>query len=72
MKLVLIIKNFYKRYINSYYYLLQRFSKENGPKQKLLWGNYNFGFDSVIEEKDDDVRNSDILIIPSENSFTIT
>ena len=58
-----------KDILDSYYYLLQRFSKENGPKQKLLWGNYNFGFDSANRRKDDDVRNSDILIIPSENEF---
>ena len=58
-----------KDILDSYYYLLQRFSKENGPKQKLLWGNYNFGFDSPNRRKDDDVRNSDILIIPSENEF---
>ena len=43
-----------KDILDSYYYLLQRFSKENGPKQKLLWGNYNFGFDSANRRKDDD------------------
>ena len=59
-----------KDILDSYYYLLQRFIKEhNVANSKMQWGYYNFGFDSPNRRKDDDVQNSNFLIIPSENEF---
>jgi len=52
--------------LDSYYYLLEKFHKED---KKFMWGFYNFGFSAPNRRKDNDVRNSDILIIPSENEF---
>jgi len=52
--------------LDSYYYLLEKFHKKD---KQFMWGFYNFGFNAVNRRKDNDVRTSDILIIPSENEF---
>jgi len=52
--------------LDSYYYLLERFHKED---KQFMWGFYNFGFSAPNRRKDNDVRNSNILVIPSENEF---
>lgn len=52
--------------LDSYYYLLEKFHKED---KQFMWGFYNFGFNAAHRRKDNDVRNSNILIIPSENEF---
>ena len=52
--------------LDSYYYLLERFHKED---KQFMWGFYNFGFNAANRRIANDVPTSDIIIIPSENEF---
>ena len=52
--------------IDSFCYLLKKFIAKN---DEFKYGVYNFGFNKAHRRKDDDVKDSDILIIPSENEF---
>ena len=52
--------------LDSYYYLLERFHKED---KQFMWGFYNFGFNAANRRIADDIPSSDIIIIPSENEF---
>ena len=52
--------------IDSFCYLLKRFQIKNS---EFNYGVYNFGFDKAHRRKADDIPDSDIIIIPSENEF---
>ena len=52
--------------IDSFCYLLKRFQVKN---TEFNYGVYNFGYDKAHRRKADDVPDSDIIIIPSENEF---
>ena len=52
--------------LDSYYYLLERFHKED---KQFMWGFYNFGFNAANRRIANDVPTSNIIIIPSENEF---
>ena len=59
-----------KDILDSYYYLLKRFIEEHQSfNYGFQYGYYNFGFNSSNRRISDDVQNSNILIIPSENEF---
>ena len=52
--------------IDSFCYLLKRFQIKNS---EFNYGVYNFGYDKAHRRKADDIPDSDIIIIPSENEF---
>ena len=52
--------------IDSFCYLLKRFQIKNTD---FDYGVYNFGWEKANRRKPDDIPNSDIIIIPSENEF---
>ena len=52
--------------IDSFCYLLKRFEIKN---TEFDYGVYNFGWEKANRRKPDDITNSDIIIIPSENEF---
>ena len=52
--------------IDSFCYLLKRFQVKH---DEFDYGVYNYGYDKAHRRKSDDIPNSDIIIIPSENEF---
>ena len=52
--------------IDSFCYLLKRFQVKH---DEFDYGVYNYGYDKAHRRKPDDIPNSDIIIIPSENEF---
>ena len=52
--------------IDSFCYLLKRFQIKN---DEFRYGVYNYGYDKAHRRKADDIPDSDIIIIPSENEF---
>jgi len=53
--------------MDSFYELYKRFQIEHPQHQ---YGYYNFGFNSPNRQQFDDIKNSDVILIPSENEFT--
>ena len=52
--------------IDSFCYMLKRFQVKH---DEFNYGVYNYGYDKAHRRKPDDIPNSDIIIIPSENEF---
>jgi len=52
--------------MDSFYYLLKRFQVKH---DEFDYGVYNFGWGKANRRKPDDIPNSDIIIIPTENEF---
>ena len=52
--------------IDSFCYLLKRFQIKNS---EFRYGVYNYGYDKAHRRIADDIPDSDIIIIPSENEF---
>ena len=52
--------------IDSFCYLLKRFQVKH---DEFDYGVYNYGYDKAHRRKPDDIPDSDIIIIPSENEF---
>ena len=52
--------------IDSFCYMLKRFQVKH---DEFNYGVYNYGYDKAHRRKPDDIPDSDIIIIPSENEF---
>ena len=52
--------------IDSFCYMLKRFQVKH---DEFNYGVYNYGYDKAHRRKSDDIPDSDIIIIPSENEF---
>ena len=52
--------------MDSFYYMLKRFQAKH---DEFVYGTYNYGYDTPNRRKPDDIPNSDIIIIPTENEF---
>ena len=52
--------------IDSFCYMLKRFQVKH---DEFNYGVYNYGYDKAYRRKPDDIPDSDIIIIPSENEF---
>ena len=52
--------------MDSFYYMLKRFQVKH---DEFVYGTYNYGYDTPNRRKPDDIPDSDIIIIPTENEF---
>ena len=52
--------------MDSFYYMLKRFQAKH---DEFVYGTYNYGYDTPNRRKPDDIPDSDIIIIPTENEF---